>query len=174
MLSRRISPVKSRSLWHDRRRCRCPGAPRCEDTREWFFLPIYFSFISSRYFSVYFLLPFKWKGLYVKNTFITIISYVFYGWLVPWFVMLMFITTINDYICGQIISHPGQVQWKRKAALVFAIVTDIGLLVYFKYYMFFMGEVVNGIVAVFGGGAQSFSHRLVLCLREYPFTPSWR
>lgn len=111
---------------------------------------------------VYFLLPFKWKGLYVKNAFITIMSYLFYGWLVPWFVILMFITTINDYICGLIISHPGQVQWKRKAALVFAIVTDLSLLAYFKYYMFFMGEVVNRLAAVFGGGAHAFSIASVL------------
>ena len=38
---------------------------------------------------IYYPLPFEWKGLYAKNTFITIMSYVFYGWLVPWFVALM-------------------------------------------------------------------------------------
>ncbi len=111
---------------------------------------------------VYFLLPFRWKGLYVKNAFITIMSYVFYGWLVPWFVILMFITTINDYICGLIISQPGQVEWKRKSALIFAIVTDLSLLAYFKYYMFFMAEVVNRLASLLGSGPHAFTIASVL------------
>jgi alginate O-acetyltransferase complex protein AlgI len=111
---------------------------------------------------VYFLLPFKWKGLYVKNAFITIMSYVFYGWLVPWFVILMFITTINDYVCGLIISAPGKAEWKRKSALIFAIVTDLSLLAYFKYYMFFMSEVVNRLAFLLGNGPHAFSIATVL------------
>jgi alginate O-acetyltransferase complex protein AlgI len=113
-----------------------------------YFLPLFLA--------VYFLLPFKFKGFYIKNTFITVMSYVFYGWLVPWFVILMFITTVKDYICGLIISKPGQVQWKRKAALVFAIVADLGLLAYYKYYMFFMSDIVNRVAGLFGAGPNAF------------------
>jgi alginate O-acetyltransferase complex protein AlgI len=99
---------------------------------------------------VYFLLPFKWKGFYVKNGFITIMSYIFYGWLVPWFTLLLFITSYKDYLCGQIIVKPTSTKGRRKAALIFAIVTDLALLGFFKYYMFFMGG-VNGLIAVCGG-----------------------
>ena len=111
---------------------------------------------------VYFVLPFTWRGFYVKNAFITLMSYVFYGWLVPWFVILMFITTLKDYWCGLIISRPGQLRWKRKAALTFAIVADLGLLAYYKYYMFFMAEVVNKAAMLFGGGPHAFSIAAVL------------
>ncbi|MBN2188841.1 MAG: membrane-bound O-acyltransferase family protein, partial [Chitinispirillaceae bacterium] len=111
---------------------------------------------------VYFMLPFTWRGFYVKNAFITIMSYVFYGWLVPWFVILMFITTLKDYWCGLIISRPGQLQWKRKAALIFAVAADLGLLAYFKYYMFFMAQVVNPAAGLLGLGPHAFTIATVL------------
>jgi len=104
---------------------------------------------------IYYLLPFQWKGLYPKNTWITLASYVFYGWLMPWFVILMFASTTWDYICGKIITKPGQIQWKRKAALVTAIVGDLSLLAFFKYYMFTM-ENINRIIEIFGGTAGHF------------------
>ncbi|MDD5673159.1 MAG: hypothetical protein PHC61_03260 [Chitinivibrionales bacterium] len=112
-----------------------------------YFLPIFLA--------IYYLLPFKWKGFYVRNAFITVMSYIFYGWLVPWFVILMFITSYKDFICGRIISKPGQLQWKRKAALVFAIVADLSLLGFYKYYMFAMDN-VNHLIQLFGGGPHTF------------------
>jgi alginate O-acetyltransferase complex protein AlgI len=107
------------------------------------------------FLAVYFMLPFTWKGLYLKNAFITIMSYIFYGWLVPWFTVLMFFSSLTDYLCGTVISKPGQTQARRKAALMVAIIVDLGLLAFFKYYMFFM-EGVNRIVDLCGGGPHSF------------------
>ena len=93
--------------------------------------------------------------MYIKNVWITVMSYVFYGWLVPWFTVLLFITSYKDYLCGQIIVKPGATNKQRKFALVFAIVTDLALLGFFKYYMFFMGG-VNGLLHVFGGPTHTF------------------
>jgi alginate O-acetyltransferase complex protein AlgI len=107
------------------------------------------------FLTVYFLLPFKWKGMYIKNVWITVMSYVFYGWLVPWFTVLLFITSYKDYQCGQLIVKPGATKKQRKAALVFAIVTDLLLLGFFKYYMFFMGG-VNGLLHLCGGPTHTF------------------
>jgi alginate O-acetyltransferase complex protein AlgI len=118
-----------------------------------YFLPIFLV--------VYYLLPFQWKRLYPKNTWITVGSYIFYGWLVPWFVVLMFASTTWDYVCGKIITKPGQVQWKRKAALVTAIVGDMGLLAFFKYYMFTI-ENINHLLSVFGLGPNYFHVMTVL------------
>ena len=112
-----------------------------------YFLPIFLA--------IYYVLPFNWKGFYLKNNFITISSYIFYGWLVPWFVVLMLLSTTWDYVCGKIITTPGQIQWKRKAALLTAIIGDMGLLVFFKYYMFTV-ENVNHIMQVFGLGPRYF------------------
>jgi alginate O-acetyltransferase complex protein AlgI len=111
---------------------------------------------------VYFLLPFTWRGFYVKNAFITIMSYIFYGWLVPWFTLLLFITSYKDYLCGQIIVKPTATKGQRKAALIFAIVTDLSLLGFFKYYMFFMGGTNNLIAAC--GGPSHFFHILNILL----------
>jgi alginate O-acetyltransferase complex protein AlgI len=104
---------------------------------------------------IYYMLPFRWKGLYPKNTFITLASYVFYGWLMPWFVLLMLISTTKDYWCGKVITKAGQIEWKRKAALWFAVLGDLLLLAFFKYYMFTM-ENINKIIELSGGGANHF------------------
>ncbi|HMD68407.1 MAG TPA: MBOAT family O-acyltransferase [Chitinivibrionales bacterium] len=107
------------------------------------------------FLTVYFLLPFKWKGMYIKNVWITVMSYVFYGWLVPWFTLLLFISSYKDYLCAQIIVKQGITKERRKFALVFAIVTDLLLLGFFKYYMFFMGG-VNGLLHICGGPTHTF------------------
>ena len=110
---------------------------------------------------IYYLLPFNYKGFYLKNNWITIASYIFYGWLEPWFVILMLLSTTWDYLCGKVITKPGQVQWKRKAALITAIVADVGLLVFFKYYMFTF-ENINRVLQLFGIGPDYFHIMQVL------------
>ena len=42
-----------------------------------------------------------------RNGFLTLASYVFYGWWEPWFVLLMLFSTVLDYVCGRIIGTPG-------------------------------------------------------------------
>jgi len=90
-----------------------------------YFLPIFLL--------VYYLVPFTWKNFYLRNNWITIGSYVFYGWLMPWYIIPMFASTVWDYVCGKIITTPGQKEWKRKAALLAAVIADLSLLVFFKY-----------------------------------------
>jgi alginate O-acetyltransferase complex protein AlgI len=109
-----------------------------------YFLPIFLA--------VYFLLPFTWKNLYVKNAWITLASYVFYGWLVPWYIIPMFASTVWDYTCGKIITKPGQVAWKRKAALATAVVGDLGLLAFFKYTPLAL-QAYDKLNHLFGGSA---------------------
>jgi len=50
--------------------------------------------------AVYYLLPRRGKHLAL-----TILSYVFYGWANPLFVVLMFVSTLIDYVCGLFISE---------------------------------------------------------------------
>ena len=80
--------------------------------------------------AIYYILP-RWR-----NSFLTLASYVFYGWWQPWFVLLMMFSTALDYACGGIISAPGATRARRRGALVTAIVGDLGLLAFFKYYTF--------------------------------------
>lgn len=104
---------------------------------------------------IYYLLPFSWRGLYLRNAFLTIASYVFYGWTEPWFVSLMLVSTVIDFTAGKIITRPGATQRSKNAALIMSCITNLGLLGFFKYYMFAMGG-VNRLVELFGGGPSMF------------------
>jgi len=84
----------------------------------------------------------------------------------------MLLSTTWDYACGKIITTPGQVQWKRKAALITAIVGDMGLLVFFKYYMFTV-ENINHILAALGLERITFASCRCCSRRAYRFTRSW-
>jgi alginate O-acetyltransferase complex protein AlgI len=93
------------------------------------------------------------------NFFITIFSYIFYGWLEPWLIFLMFGSTLVVYVSGRFISQPGASQFQRKAALWTAIAINLGALGFFKYYMFLMGG-LNTVIEKFGG--EPFSIMTVL------------
>src|SRR5215472_17125377 len=80
---------------------------------------------------VYFNLPRQWRNLWI-----TVGSYIFYGWWQPWFVCLMMFTTVMDFIWGKVITRPGATQAQRKLAVVACVVTNLSLLGFFKYYMF--------------------------------------
>jgi alginate O-acetyltransferase complex protein AlgI len=108
-----------------------------------YFLPLVLLF--------YYLLPFTWKGIYIRNSFLTFASYVFYGWNEPWFVTLMWISTILDFGAGKLITRPGASQRQKNLGLLLSCIGNLSLLGFFKYYMFFMGG-LNAIIEFFGGG----------------------
>ena len=93
---------------------------------------------------VYYNLPYRWR-----NILLTLMSYAFYGWWNPSFMTLMFLSTAVNYLCGKVISRPGATMTRRKTALVVSIVVNLGLLGFFKYFMFFAGT-VNGLLALRG------------------------
>jgi alginate O-acetyltransferase complex protein AlgI len=95
---------------------------------------------------IYYLLPRH------RNAFLTIASYIFYGWWEPWFVLLMMASTVLDYVCGGIIAAPEATPARRRAALVTAIAGDLGLLAFFKYYTF-TADNLNHLLQVFGAGS---------------------
>jgi alginate O-acetyltransferase complex protein AlgI len=117
--------------------------------------PLFLFYFLPAFLVIYYLLPFQWKGFALKNTFITVTSCIFYGWLVPWFVLLLLASTIVDYGCGLIITKPGQTSAKRKAALIAAVASNLALLAFFKYYMFAMGG-INRAIELLGGGPGIF------------------
>lgn len=113
---------------------------------------------SSQVFLFYFL-PLFFVGYYflvwrkakysTLNFFITVFSYVFYGWMEPWLVILMFFTTCVVYFTGKVISAPGASRHRRNMALLISVVVNLGMLGFFKYYMFAMGN-VNIVLEQFG------------------------
>ena len=84
------------------------------------------------------------------NFFITVFSYIFYGWLEPWLISLMFGSTLVVYVSGKMISAEGASRFQRNLGLGLAVGVNLAALGFFKYYMFFM-DGVNTVVEKFGG-----------------------
>ena len=101
-----------------------------------YFLPLFLA--------VYFSLPRTWRNLWI-----TVASYVFYGWWQPWYVCLMMITTVMDFIWGKVITRPGATGMQRKGAVVACVVTNLSFLGFFKYYMF-AATTLNQLLAAVG------------------------
>ena len=59
---------------------------------------------------IYFNLPYRWRNLWI-----TLASYMFYGWWQPWFVCLMLFTTVLDFAWGKVITRPGATRREREA-----------------------------------------------------------
>ena len=101
-----------------------------------YFLPLFLLF--------YFCLPRRWRNLWI-----TLASYVFYGWWEPWLVGLMLFTTVMDFCWGRVITRPGATAGQRKLALTACVVTNLTLLGFFKYYMF-AADTLNQLLAAVG------------------------
>jgi alginate O-acetyltransferase complex protein AlgI len=101
-----------------------------------YFLPVFLA--------VYFVVPRAWRNLWI-----TVGSYVFYGWWQPWFVCLMMFTTVMDFIWGKVITRTGATHAQRKLAVAACVVTNLGFLGFFKYYMF-AAETLNQLRAMVG------------------------
>lgn len=67
---------------------------------------------------------------------LTLLSYIFYGWWNPWFILLMLGSTVIDYACGKVITVPDQVRSKQKAAMIVSVVANLAILGFFKYAIF--------------------------------------
>ncbi len=93
---------------------------------------------------VYFGLPFRWRNLWI-----TLGSYVFYGWWEPWFAGLMLFTTVLDFVWGRVITRPGATRAQQRVAVAACVVTNLGLLGFFKYFLF-AAETANRLLEAVG------------------------
>ncbi|HRG01966.1 MAG TPA: MBOAT family O-acyltransferase [Bacteroidia bacterium] len=82
-------------------------------------------------FSAYWMLPAKHR-----NLFLLISSYYFYFSYNPWFLILLIGTSGLDFYLAKTISNT-QEQSKRKILLILSIISNIGVLFVFKYFVFF-------------------------------------
>lgn len=108
---------------------------------------------------LYYLTPLRWRSITL-----TLLSYVFYGWWNPWFVFLMFGSTVVDYLCGGVISKEGQSRAKKKIALWVSISVNLLCLGFFKYAIFVSGSigVVAASLGLETGSAPDFLSQIVL------------
>ena len=78
----------------------------------------------------------------VRNLILFVFSLVFYAWGEPVYVLLMIASTIVAYITGLLAdkTKEGRKAWVPKASLIVAIFWNMGLLLFFKYTDFFIGN----------------------------------
>lgn len=96
-----------------------------------------------------------------RHLVLTLCSYWFYGWANPLFVFLMLFSTLVDYVCGlfmsgnwdgrhdRLLEEGGARTSTQRVALVVSIVTNLGLLGFFKYFNFGVDS-LNGLGRAFG------------------------
>ncbi|MBQ8258029.1 MAG: MBOAT family protein, partial [Clostridia bacterium] len=81
---------------------------------------------------LYFITPMKWRCVTLFA-----VSLVFYGWGEPLYVFLMLFTIALDYFLGLVVGK-NRDNKKGKGALIAAIVINLGILAFFKYFDFFV------------------------------------
>lgn len=100
----------------------------------------------------------------MKSFTLTLVSYVFYGWWNPWFMLLMLISTMIDYGCGKMISAEGASQRRRKTGMILSVISNLSILVFFKYAAF-GADGISTLGQWFGFGevsAPEFLYRVIL------------
>ena len=83
----------------------------------------------------------------LKNGLLLIGSLFFYAWGEPVYIILMVLSILLNYFCGMDIENNSENEAKAKRSLIFAVVVNILLLVFFKYFGFFV-ESINGLFQV--------------------------
>lgn len=91
-------------------------------------------------FAAYHFLP--WPGrhrVWWQIGLLTIASYVFYAWHTPWLVIILAASTwINAFVTLRLV-QPGAPAKERKRWVTFAILANLGVLVFFKYASLVIG-----------------------------------
>lgn len=108
---------------------------------------------------VYYSLAQRWR-----NGWLTLTSYLFYGWANPLFVLLMLLSTCVDYVCGlalmgfpprgttpPLLEPGGKRSRVQRWAVAVSVVSNLALLSFFKYADFGIGN-WNSLAALFPGG----------------------
>lgn len=100
------------------------------------------------------------RNLKLQNFFLLIVSYVFYGWWDWRFLSLIIFSTFIDYFVGIKLEKEGT-SLRRKLLLTASIVTNLGLLGFFKYYNFFLDNFVEAFTFM-GGEINARSLNVIL------------
>jgi alginate O-acetyltransferase complex protein AlgI len=114
--------------------------------------------VFTSYIFVFYFLPFVLAGYYAlparstwRNAWLLVTSYIFYGWWNPQFVLLMLFVTAVNYVCGRLLMRPGATARDRWWNVTITIAVSLGLLCFFKYWVFFQTN-LNYVLGWFGPG----------------------
>jgi D-alanyl-lipoteichoic acid acyltransferase DltB (MBOAT superfamily) len=102
------------------------------------------------------------KSLKLQNLLIVGSSFLFYGWWDWRFLFLMIFSASIDYIVGIMLSK-NDIQRKRKILLAISILVNLSILVFFKYFNFFVDSFVSAF-SFFGTKLNPVTLKIVLPL----------
>ena len=98
------------------------------------------------FFTAYWFICRKFS-LRIRNSFILVCSYVFYGWWDWRFLsLILFSTTVDYFIAYSLAQSPDysdSAETKRKRILLFSFIVNLSLLGFFKYFNFFSQSLVD-------------------------------
>jgi alginate O-acetyltransferase complex protein AlgI len=89
--------------------------------------------------------PFGWTA---KKVFLLVASYLFYSAWNPPFVILLWVSTIVDWVAAQKLVK-AESQWARRFWMLLSVVVNLGMLAYFKYGQFAVDSFA-GLMGEFG------------------------
>lgn len=83
--------------------------------------------------AIYYLAPVSFR-----HPWLTLVSYVFYGWWNPWFTLLMLGSTAIDYYCGKGITSASAANspHRQKLWMLASVFSNLAILAFFKYTAF--------------------------------------
>ncbi len=94
----------------------------------------------------------------IQNVLILVASYLFYGWIHPWFCSLIAVSTVVDYFAGRgMRRNPGQ----KRVWLIVSLVVNLGMLGVFKYFNFF-ADSITALAGEFGLALDPVTTRILL------------
>src|SRR6266851_3677160 len=100
--------------------------------------PVYFVFLT---FVVLLYWRLNWRR---QNALLLAASYFFYGWWDWRFLLLMFTSTVIDYVIARKIEDASGPA-RRKALLIASLIVNFTILGFFKYFNFFLDSTVSSL-----------------------------
>ncbi len=98
---------------------------------------IFFLFVLAGFSLVY-------KRLFIRNLYLLLVSLFFYYKTGGLFLILLIVVTVIDFSCGLLI-HLSKTRLARRTFIILSIISNIGILAYFKYTGFFI-HTINDIL----------------------------
>lgn len=100
------------------------------------------------------------RGIKTQNLFVLVVSYIFYGWWDWRFLSLIAFSSLIDFIVAINIEKTSS-QKTKKIFLTLSLITNLGFLVFFKYYNFFV-ESLSIALEQIGISIDTFTLNIVL------------
>ena len=100
------------------------------------------------------------KNLKLQNFLVFVVSYLFYGWWDWRFLSLIAFSTLVDYSVAILLYKEENIR-KKKLLLLLSILVNLGFLGFFKYYNFFLDNLISGF-SFFGSNIKISSLNIIL------------